>query len=736
MKSRTRTGWAGLLASFALELSLLTAALPACAQPEPMQLWGTGKPCTKEDLVARSRECGVVDLTSKGLTPETLAIRVWLPGLQARDFIRSRFSKTSGGFVWQGVGSGGWSGTVAVFNQAVAAEFIGPRGHAYGLRFTPARSYVVEELDMSKIEAEERKTSLAEPPPSLVPPCTTDPPNRVDALILYTNKAMLANGTDDHIKARIHQALWYTNWAFADSGVDLQITPVLVAQVNYNGETCDNGQACPNGLILGDLTDPGPSADDANSLDNITRPGGMRDTTRADIVVLVVENGLVAGLSNPMVASNYGPNFQSQAFAVVPQAGLTGSGNYYFAHEVGHLMGSAHATGPSGVFGDSRGFVGSANVLAGPACASAWSTVMAMSDCGGCPTLPSWSNPQVKHCDLDMGLANANDNARSLTQTRALVANFRCGPTALPGNVWMRDTWEDSGAEPDPSQAGAPMWLSPYIWVRNEEDLALQHQHEHQNPKFGQTNWVYLKLHNSGATTNGKLELYYANASTNLSWPSGWTLILAEAVSSFGAQSTKIVKIAWADLPGQGHFCLLARWISADDPMTTAETSNIEVNTRGNNNIVWRNLHIIDMADSKSASADLLIGGMNESKSRFELAIRAPANLRGRSFFDIGTVAVELEDGLACSARTRAARRSGLKSVRGKAYVVGAKDSAGIPELTLQAKSKHRVHLSFRLHKTLDRSGEVFRVDVTQTQLLEGKRTLVGAVSYEVHAGR
>ena len=40
-----------------------------------------------------------------------------------------------------------------------------------------------------------------------------------------------------------------------------------------------------------------------------------------------------------------------------------------------------------------------------------------------------------------------------------------------------------------------------------------------------------------------------------------------------------------------GHHCLVARWVSADDPWQLPETTDINLNTRANNNIVWRNVN-------------------------------------------------------------------------------------------------------------------------------------------------
>src|SRR5262249_22892410 len=226
-------------------------------------------------------------------------------------------------------------------------------------------------------------------------------------------------------------------------------------------------------------------------------------------------------------------------------------GKFSFGHELGHLMGARH----DWVADDTNNSPYTYNhgfVMATPtAPAEPWRTVMAY-DCPppGCPRVPYFSNPNVNYpAGGDaMGVANGPqqaNNSLTLNNTALTMANFRC---ISPGvnNVWMKDTWKDTGLEPDPNTAGQSMWKSPYIWVRNAQDAELVNQHRHENPIFGQTNWVYVKLHNGGAAAaNGNLELYFAQASSGLSWPGDWTLLTTIPVNGFAAHSTRVVEAQW-----------------------------------------------------------------------------------------------------------------------------------------------------------------------------------------------
>ena len=69
----------------------------------------------------------------------------------------------------------------------------------------------------------------------------------------------------------------------------------------------------------------------------------------------------------------------------------------------------------------------------------------------------------------------------------------------------------------------------------------------------------------------------------------------------------------------EGHFCLLARWVSATDPIT-GEGADITANVRNSNNIVWRNLEGSRLLITDPDGAVLEnIGVLREGTARLEL---------------------------------------------------------------------------------------------------------------------
>ncbi len=473
----------------------------------------------------------------------------------------------------------------------------------------------------------------------------SDPCNLIDILVLYTPAAEASAGGTPAMEALIYLAVAETNNSFRVSGVTPRLNLVHLARVTYT-ET-------------GNLrTDRDRLKSPSDGYMDIAHT--LRDRYCADVTSLIVDVGNGCGVGfvqDPAPQAS----FETSAFNVVVDSCATG--NFSFGHELGHIMGARHdwyvddTTTP---FSYSHGFV---NVT------QRWRTVMAYNnrckDAGSsCTRLGRWSNAGLTVGGNATGVAagtstscaagNTNnpdcdaENYLALNNTACTVANFRDRGTCSDRNdVWMKDTWTDTGAEPDPLTASESMWKSRAIWVRNNIDANHVFQHQHQNPVAGKTNFVYVKIANDFSTSaSGSLKLYYAAAATGLSWPTDWTLFSSQTVN-IPVGRTLIAEASWVP-PAQGHYCLLARWdapTSPSDPMTFTEGANVELNTRNNNNIVWRNVNVkkIDSGAS-SDTAPVTVRNVGEGAGTVDLIVRlgdTPRNfLRsgGEVILDLGTL--------------------------------------------------------------------------------------------------
>ena len=102
-------------------------------------------------------------------------------------------------------------------------------------------------------------------------------------------------------------------------------------------------------------------------------------------------------------------------------------------------------------------------------------------------------------------------------------------------DLYIRDDPSDTGAEPNPSSG--PMYTSPDIWVRTDPMPgwnprpyqsaspppwvdATHHNPDYRSPLSGKPNYIYVRIKNKGSASSGseRLLLYWASASTGLSW--------------------------------------------------------------------------------------------------------------------------------------------------------------------------------------------------------------------------
>jgi hypothetical protein len=116
--------------------------------------------------------------------------------------------------------------------------------------------------------------------------------------------------------------------------------------------------------------------------------------------------------------------------------------------------------------------------------------------------------------------------------------------------------------------------------------------------------------------------------------------------------STQIVEFPWmppdpSDYAAFGadkaHFCLLARietTATAPFGMTTPETGDLYVNVQNNNNIVWKNISVVDTDGDGARFADVVIGGFDRKHHEKRLVFETPRR-RGASLFDWGHILVE-----------------------------------------------------------------------------------------------
>ncbi len=340
-------------------------------------------------------------------------------------------------------------------------------------------------------------------------------------------------------------------------------------------------------------------------------------------------------------------------------------------HEIGHWLDLHHVWGDYGGCGDTD-FVSDTPTQEGPNY--------------DCPTFPHVTCKNGPNGDMFMNYMDyVNDpcmqmfSAGQVLRMNATLYGSRSdivGSDALvppPGtptiDLWMQDTPNDTGEEPDTSSN--IMYVSDDIWIRQQNDGIVNQEHqnpEYRAPGFG-SNFVYVRVRNRGCSGSGSgtVKLYWAKASTALGWPSPWdgsvttSVLMGGLIGSIPTGNVPpggftILEFPWyppnpagySIFGGdKGHFCLLARIETSPNPpygMTYPEGSDLWTNVQRNNNIVWKNVTIVDELSDGDGKAIgwATIGNLENAISAIKIAVSTPKDIAQNDIFQLGAFEIGL----------------------------------------------------------------------------------------------
>ncbi|MEV0680864.1 vWA domain-containing protein [Actinosynnema sp. NPDC050436] len=258
-------------------------------------------------------------------------------------------------------------------------------------------------------------------------------------------------------------------------------------------------------------------------------------------------------------------------------------------------------------------------------------------------------------------------------------------------DVFIKDQPVDTGTEPN---MNTPFWNSPDIKVcPGLADCGPGIQ-----PVVGQANYVHVRLNNPGpnATANGfgTLKVYRTAPGGSTNWDpvtNGDWIYVGEQTLSVPVGGVTVAKVLWNPVPGPGHFCLLARWVSASDPMTFAEGSNTALNTQRNNNIAWRNYQTVRATTKVPGKSWFNVGNATERPIRTDLVITSPERPlvgSGRVLIDLGPRLVELW-------RSTGAKAEGVKQVGETQFEIADPKRAAFLGIPVKPGERHSTELTF-----------------------------------------
>lgn len=311
------------------------------------------------------------------------------------------------GSAWVGTVSGveGSQVILAVADGVFTAAIDLP-DRTFSVRRLPDSTYVVAELNRQAIPRD------ADP---LVPPsdssvavaaaaATPDSGDTFDLLICYTTAAKNTAGGAPAMNALATASAAHVNAIYQASGIPARLRVVAVVEVAF----------AESGDIRKDLP-----AVTANA--NVQ---GLRDHYGADLVTLVTSwDPDFSGLAYVMGGASLSTAFAPNAYSVVID---NGGWSYIWAlaHELSHNMGNQHEPGNNassggdsgGAYPYSLGYTDSTNKF--------YDIMSYGLNCTGCVQLNQFSSPVGTYKGIAVGTPT-QDAARTITNTRTIVANFR-----------------------------------------------------------------------------------------------------------------------------------------------------------------------------------------------------------------------------------------------------------------------------------------------------------------------
>jgi hypothetical protein len=233
-----------------------------------------------------------------------------------------------------------------------------------------------------------------------------------DLLLYYTTAVKNAAGGTGPLNSLIAGSIAQVNTAYAESGIATRVRLV--------------------GALETSLVESGSTAIDLPALRANPEVRAARDQYGADIVSLLVSGDPVSS-GRSYVTISQGQSWPDAAFGVLvhyPQVGYI----YSLAHELGHIQGCLHELGNNGG-DDTRGAYPYS--LGYTDMAHGFHDLMSYGvGCANCVGLNQFSNPISSYRGSPVG-TGAQDSARTINNTRAIVANYRApagaaGPPSRP----------------------------------------------------------------------------------------------------------------------------------------------------------------------------------------------------------------------------------------------------------------------------------------------------------------
>ncbi len=300
-------------------------------------------------------------------------------------------------------------------------------------------------------------------------------------------------------------------------------------------------------------------------------------------------------------------------------------------------------------------------------------------------------------------------------------------------DLYMKDHPEVVPSERDigrePNIYNGPQYLSHDIWCRNQDDGLINDTHQDPISDGVTPTHVYVRVRNRGVSpsfgTNDILKLYWSKGSTALSWPNYWdgsittpalmgSLIGSQSIPALDMGDQQIFHFLWyppnpntyATFNGEpDHFCLLARIESVSDPMTnevSTGTWNLGPNVKNNNNIVWKNLSVIDnnlisgTTGAYITGGNVFIGNATDEAGIFDFEINTYGEFGKVPIFQDAEVLITMEEMIWTKWQNNGSLGNNIDIIDEENHVIRiVGDNASLRKLSFDAHERGRIYVEF-----------------------------------------
>ena len=342
----------------------------------------------------------------------------------------------------------------------------------------------------------------------------------------------------------------------------------------------------------------------------------------------------------------------------------------------------------------------------------------------------------------------------------------------IPVDLFIKDNdvfgHDDLGLQPNPDNGA--MWVSNDIWTRRIQGPGGGIQ---EDPEYSTANpnWAYVTVRNRGClnySSGALLHLYWAKASTALTWPDYWngsqtmtcsgiTLELGnelpfpaspQVIGAIGAKQAipSPVEFEWwvpnpDDFLGcfpveYKHFCLLARIEYVDDPIGVEVPHQYTI-TKEFNNIAWKNLSVVNdfpgIVNNNECFSDRQVGGVVaignpfDTDDIYDFDFKVDENYVGKPIFEQAEIKISLDEKAWDKWIAGGSQAENIAIKREDCRQLVVKGSpARLKNLSYSAKERSLISLSFNfLTKEVDATPQ-FNYHVVQVRSAEDHEIIGG----------